>query len=80
MTLGEAFTIRINELLKQKHISLHKFVKDNSIARSTIVNIMRGNTKSPTLAIVYQVADGFGLSILKFLDDEVFKRNDLDYL
>ena len=41
---------------------------------------MRGNTKSPTLAIVYQVADGFGLSILEFLDDEVFKRNDLDYL
>lgn len=80
MTLGEAFTIRLKELLKERNVSLHKFIKDSCIPRSTIVNIMKGNTKSPTLAVVYQVADGFGMTAIEFLDHEVFKRDDLEYL
>ncbi len=80
MKLGEAFSIRIKELLKERNISLHKFLKDSCIARSTIVNIMLGNTKSPTLALVYQVADGFNMTPLEFLDHPVFKRSDLEYL
>ena len=80
MTLGDAFKTRFNELLKQKGVSLHKFVKDNCIARSTIVNILNGNTKNPSLAIIYQVAFGFGLTPIEFLDNEVFKRDDIEYL
>lgn len=41
---------------------------------------MKGNTKCPTLAIIYQVADGFGISPLEFLNNEVFKREDLEYM
>ena len=80
MTLGEAFTIRLTELLKERNISLHKFLKDNCIARSTIVNIMKGNTKCPTLAIIYQVADGFKMTPIEFLSDNVFQREDLEYM
>ena len=80
MTLGEAFTIRLSELLKARNLTLHKFLKDSCIARSTIVNIMKGNTKCPTLAIIYQVADGFHMTPIEFLDNEVFKREDLDYI
>lgn len=80
MTLGEAFTIRLTTLLKERNISLYKFLKDSCIARSTIVNIAKGNTKCPTLAIIYQVADGLGITPIEFLDDPVFKRKDLDYM
>lgn len=80
MKLGEAFSIRIKELLEERNITLHKFLKDSCIARSTIVNIMLSNTKSPTLALVYQVADGFNMTPLEFLDHPVFKRSDLEYL
>ena len=80
MTLGEAFTTRLTELLQERNISLHKFLKDSCIARSTIVNIMKGNTKCPTLAIIYRVADGFAITPLEFLDNEVFKREDLEYM
>lgn len=47
MTLNDAFKIRFNELLKEKSITVYKFVKDNCIARSTLVNILNGNTKNP---------------------------------
>lgn len=80
MTLGEAFSIRLRELLKERNLSLYKFLKDSCIPRSTIVNIEKGNTKSPTLAIIYQVAYGFGMSCLEFLDHPVFKRDDIEFM
>ena len=80
MTLGEAFTIRLNELLKERNLSLHKFVKDNCIARSTIVNIQKGNTKCPTLAIIYQVAYALDMTPIKFLNHPIFNQEDLDYM
>ena len=80
MTLGEAFTIRLNELLKERGLSLHRFVKDNCIARSTIVNIQKGNTKSPTLAIIYQVSYDFNMSTIEFLSHPSFSNQDIEYL
>ena len=80
MTLGDAFTIRLRELLERDKISLHKFLKDNCIARSTIVNIEKGNTKSPTLAIIYQVAKGFNMSHTEFLNHPAFFDDDIEYM
>lgn len=80
MTLSKAFSIRLREILNERSISLHKFLKDSSIARSTIVNIEKGNTKSPTLAIIYQVSDGLGMTPLEFLDHPAFRCEELDYM
>lgn len=79
MTLGEAFTIRFNSILKSKRITLHKFVKKSCIPRSTLVNVLKGNTKNPSLALVYQVAAGFEMTALDFLDDPIFNRYDIEY-
>ena len=67
-------------LLKEKNISLYKFAKENCISRSTLNNILVGNTKSPTLALVYQVADGFNMSYLEFLDDPIFASTNVEYM
>ncbi len=80
MTLGRAFSIRLRELLKERNLSLHKFLKENSIARSTIVNIEKGNTKSPTLAIIYQVAHGFGMTHIEFLNAPIFFDAEIEFM
>lgn len=82
MTLGEAFKIRFNELLskdKEKR-TLYKFLKDNCIARSTINNILEGKTKSPTLAIIYQVAYAFNMTPIEFLNHPSFLNDDIDFI
>lgn len=82
MTLGEAFSIRFNELLekdKDKR-SLYKFLKDNCIARSTITNILNGTTKSPTLAIIYQVAYAFNITPIEFINHPVFLNEEIEYM
>lgn len=82
MTLGEAFKIRFNELLEQdeKKRSLYKFLKDNCIARSTITNILNGNTKSPTLSIIYQVAYAFKITPIEFLNHPIFMNDEIDFM
>ena len=80
MTLGQAFTLRLKELLNENNIGLYKFCTKNCIASSTIENILNGNTKSPTLAIIYQVAHGFGMTHIEFLNHPVFFNDEIEYL
>ncbi len=80
MTIGEAFKIRFYELLNEKNITIHKFVKDNCIARSTLVNILNGNTKNPSMGILFQVSYGFELTPIEFLNCDVFNQEDLEFL
>ena len=78
MTLGKAFSIRLETYLKEKKITLHKFIKDSGIARSTLTNLLRGNSKGPTLRIIYQTARGLGISPLVFLDCDLFQNDEIE--
>ena len=82
MTLGKAFTIRFNELLKKdkEKRTLYKFLKDNCIPRSTITNILNGKTKSPTLAIVYQVSYAFEITPIEFLNHDIFANQEIEFM
>ncbi|MDR3293932.1 MAG: helix-turn-helix transcriptional regulator [Clostridiales bacterium] len=78
MTLSEAFSIRLEEYLKARKITVHRFIKASDISRSTITNLMCGNSKSPTLKTVYQVARGLGITPYEFLDCALFRDENLD--
>ena len=82
MTLGEAFKIRFNQLLKEdpQKRSLYKFLKDNCIARSTITNILNGKTKSPTLTVIYQVAYAFNMTHIEFLNHPIFFDEEIEFI
>jgi len=77
MTLGEAFSIRLQQYLAERKMTLYKFVKDCCISKSTITNLMLGNSKSPTLKTIYQVARGLEISPLEFLDCDLFDNEEL---
>jgi len=78
MTLGCAYILRLEQYLKEKNITLYRFVKESGISRSTVTNLTLGNSKSPTLKTIYLTARFFGVSPLEFLDSEVFKDNVLE--
>lgn len=80
MLLGEAVTNRINELLVEEDMSLYRLSKISLIPLSTLKNLSNGHTKSPTLSMVYKIADAFGMSILDFLSSPVFNKENVDYL
>ena len=80
MTISEAFAKRFISLLNEKKLTLYKFSKISCIPRSTLNNILLGNTKSPTLALIYQVADGFDMTPLEFLSDPIFESQNIEFM
>lgn len=78
MKINQAFKIRLTEYLSERNSSIFKFSKESGIGRSTIINLFEGNSKSPTLATLYQVCDALDISIYDFLNCELFARENID--
>lgn len=78
MTLGDAVAGRIDEYLFARGLSLYKLAKDSGIPLSTMKNLYRKHTKSPTLAVVYKIARGLEITPSEFLDSDVFRSDDLE--
>lgn len=78
MTMGIAVAKRIDEFLIERNISLYKLAKDACLPISTLQNLYRGHTKSPTLSLVFQIADTLGVSVAEFLDSPLFSYENLE--
>ena len=73
MSLAEAVALRIEELLKEKNYTQYKLYKLSGVSQSTISDIRNKKNKSPNLYIIYELAQGFGLSLAEFFNSEYFK-------
>ena len=78
MTIGQAVSKRIDYLLSERDMSLYKLAKIACLPVSTLQNLYRGHTKSPTLAVVIKVCDALEISVGEFLDDDLFNRDILE--
>ena len=78
MTVNDAVAKRISVLLKKKHLSLYRLERDSGIQHGTMQCIMNGRNKTVTLTTVMMLAKGFQISLLEFLDDDVFLSTDLE--
>ena len=77
MKLNEAIKLRLEHYLSERKITTYKFLKDSGIPRSTITNLSSGHTKSPTVATIYQIVDGLGISILDFFDCDLLRETNI---
>ena len=80
MTLGEAVTKRIDELMYERGWSLYKVAKESCIPLSTLKNLYTKHTKCPTLVLIYKLADVFEMTPIEFIDCELLDKNNVDYL
>lgn len=78
MTTAQAVAQRTRQLLRQQAITQYRLEKKTGIQHGTMQCIMNGRTKAIELNTVMIIAKGFGMSILEFLDDEIFKSEDLE--
>ena len=72
MTIGEACKIRINELCRERGITLNKLAIISGLTQSTLNNIMSGRNKSTTVSTIKKICDGLEISILDFFSTEIF--------
>ena len=80
MTMAEAVAKRINELLFEKGWSIYKLSKESCLPMTTIKNLYKGHTKSPTLSLIFKISDAFKITPMEFLNHPIFKQDDLDFM
>lgn len=78
MTVNDAVAKRISKLLKEKGISQYRLEQDSGIQHGSMQCIMNGRNKTVTLSTVIMLANGFGISLTQFLDDEIFNSENLE--
>ncbi len=79
MTMSEAVAKRINELLSERGWTVYRLARESCLPVSTIRNLYSGHVKSPTLSVVFRIADTFGITIIEFLNDSLFFSDELEY-
>ena len=78
MTVNDAVALRISKLLIEKNMSQYRLEQESGIQHGSMQCIMNGRNKTVTLSTVIMIARGFGMPLAEFLDDEIFRSEDLD--
>ena len=78
MTVDDAVARRISKLLAEKNMSQYRLEQESGIQHGSMQCIMNGRNKTVTLSTVIMIAKGFNISLIEFLDDEIFSSDDLE--
>lgn len=78
MTVNDAVAKRIIELLKEKGMTQYRLEQTSGIQHGHMQWIMSGKSKTVTLSTVLRLANGFGMTVLKFLDNDLFLFENLE--
>ena len=78
MTVNDAVDKRISDLLKEKGMTQYRLEQNSGIQHGSMECIRKGRNKTVTLSTVMMLARGFDMSLIEFLDDEIFFSEDLE--
>lgn len=78
MTVNDAVARRITKLLQEKDMSQYRLEQESGIQHGSMQCIMNGRNKTVTLSTVIMLARGFDISLTDFLDDDLFRSEDLE--
>ena len=78
MTVNGAVAKRASALLAEKRMTQYRLEQKSGILHGSMACIMNGRNKTVTLSTVMMLARGFDMTLLEFLDDEVFTSEELE--
>ena len=78
MTVCQAVAKRVNELLIERNMTQYRLEQNSGIQHGTMNSIMRAKNKGVELNTVMMIARGFKMSVIEFLDDPIFKSEELE--
>ena len=78
MFIKDAVSLRLKELLDERHMTQYQLFMKSGVPKSTIHNIMHGSYDSVKLRIIHELCQGFGISLRDFFDSPLFEENNLE--
>ena len=74
MELNEALKVRIQELCKERGLTMGGLCNICGITWSTLGNILSGRTKSATVSTIKKICDGLEIDLPEFFDSDLFRH------
>lgn len=78
MTLNDAVAIRTRRLLKEKNMTVYRLERNSGLIHGAINRILDGRNKTVTLTTMYKLARGFEMTVFQFMDDDLFRSDELE--
>ena len=78
MTVNDAVAKRVNNLLAEKKMTQYRLEQLSGIQHGHMQWIMSGKSKTVTLSTVMMLANGFGMTVIEFLNDDMFLYENLE--
>ncbi len=78
MNIAKAVAMRIAKLLNENKMTLYRLEQNSGILHGTMMCIMGERNKNVTLKTIIQLAKGFNMTLLEFLDDKLFDEKNFD--
>lgn len=72
MKTSEAVRLRVEELCREKGMSLYALAYRAGMPESTLKSVMRGKSNNPGILTLYRIADGFGMGLKSFFLSPLF--------
>lgn len=79
MTSQKAIATRTSKLMLQQNISQYELAKRMGVDKNTVKHILKNEYKSIKLDTVFKLAQAFNMSLISFLDDELFDFSNIDF-
>lgn len=78
MTVNDAVAKRIIQLLAEKKMTQYRLEQLSGIQHGHMQWILGGKSKTVTLSTVMMIAHGFEMTVLEFLDNDIFLFENLE--
>lgn len=77
MTLSQAVSIRITELLKQRNLTQYALHKLSGVPQSTLSTIINCRFPGMKLRIIYEICEGLEITLEEFFSSPLFERDNI---
>ncbi len=72
MKIQEATIKRIQQLRKQKRLTVYALIYQSGMPPSTVKSILNHKSQNPGIVNIQRLIEGLGISIREFYDSELF--------
>ena len=78
MTIAEALSVRLTELMNEKHLTAYRLSMLTGGNQTTIADIKKKRNNSVNLRIIFELCQGMEIEIVEFFDSPLFKTDNID--
>lgn len=77
MQLNEAISLRIKELCRERNMTQYALSMKSGVPQSTLSTILSCTFKSMKMRIIYEICEGFEISLGEFFASPLFERENI---